>query len=117
MGACAAVFEAPRFFHEAAMTRSKHAYCKCDIPQEAMESLWQWTLETSRSRHVTLKEERRAVLLHVYDYSSVTSYLGLPWFHIGVEVCGKEISFGQNGVQLSWPGDFDPPRHKHVVLL
>jgi len=53
----------------------------------------------------------------VYDFSSVTSKIGLPLFHIGVEVCEREVAFGQKGIHFCFPGQYDPPKHKRVVLL
>mmetsp|Transcript_19134 Transcript_19134/g.58275 ORF Transcript_19134/g.58275 Transcript_19134/m.58275 type:complete len:239 (+) Transcript_19134:113-829(+) len=57
------------------------------------------------------------VLLHVYDICWLSSVLRMPFFHVGIEVCGTEVSFGETGIQLSWPGDFDPPLHRQTILL
>lgn len=92
--------------------------CGTNSPRMALDSLWQWTLEAPQRLPVLRKQETNwAVLLHVYDVSWITSYLGMPFFHIGVEVCETEVSFGQDGIQCFFPGDYDPPRHKQALLL
>lgn len=47
---------------------------------------------------------RHPVILHVYDLSYVSRIAGVPLFHFGVEVHGKEHSFGECGVTSCKPG-------------
>jgi len=114
---CTAACDADRGFHTAAMDHSEcQAVSPCGIlsAQEALVSLWQWALETPQTPR---SESGSEVRLHVYDVSWMTSLLGMPVFHIGVEVWEREFSFGQYGIQCSRPGCYDPPRHKQAIVL
>jgi len=98
----------------------EHADCRSacsNSPRAALVSLRQWALEASRSWQMTPLETEWAVFLHVYDFSPVTSFLGLPVFHIAVEVCDSEVAFGQSGIQVYYPGLYYPQMHLHTLLL
>jgi len=44
------------------------------------------------------------VFLHVYDINYLTRLSSLPFYHVGLEVYGKEFFFGTRGVQSCRPG-------------
>mmetsp|Transcript_20527 Transcript_20527/g.42573 ORF Transcript_20527/g.42573 Transcript_20527/m.42573 type:complete len:377 (+) Transcript_20527:70-1200(+) len=64
------------------------------------------------------KRTEAPVALHVYDASWLApADSSIPIVHLGVEVYGTEFFFGIAGVQCSKPGDYDPERHRHRLLL
>jgi len=74
-----------------------------------------WGLLSKGSSKAPLKEE--AIILHIYNYSWLTSVLNLPFFHVGVEVCETEVCFSQDGILLFCPGDYDPNNYRQPILL
>jgi len=95
-------------FDATTMDEINSTECQGACGQGSLVSMWQWTHE---------KHWSMAVLLHVYDISWITSSLGMPFFHIGVEVFETEVSFGKHGIQCFSPGGYDPPKHKQAILL
>jgi len=86
------------------------------------------TIETPRAdtvrtrRGVTSPRPRRyerpyEVTCHVYDTFWLTALLNVPAFHLGVEVLGTEFSFGDMGININRPGEYEAVRHRCALKL
>lgn len=56
------------------------------------------------------------VTLRIYHVAKVVKVVGLPLYHLGVEVYGCEHFFSANGVRWCEPGGYESPQHKAITL-
>lgn len=63
------------------------------------------------------EDRQLVVFLQVYHFHSMTKSLGLPIFHVGVEVGGCEVSFGTSGVRRNRPRSLQQFAHIKTVQL
>lgn len=63
------------------------------------------------------EEVRPTVQLQVYHFHGLSKSLGLPLFHVGVEVAGSEVFFGASGVCRCKPGALECYAHVKSVQL
>lgn len=87
-------------------------FCPADVAEDCTATLVEATrsgvtAELPAQRH----QARYHVILHVYDLSYVSRIAGVPFFHFGVEVHGREYSFGEAGITSCRPGA--NPHHVH----
>mmetsp|Transcript_48427 Transcript_48427/g.123253 ORF Transcript_48427/g.123253 Transcript_48427/m.123253 type:complete len:223 (+) Transcript_48427:57-725(+) len=64
------------------------------------------------------------VVLHVYDTEVVgvdskrlSTFSGLPIFHVGVEIYNQEFCFCTEGIVTHKPGHYDAPRHRCALQV
>jgi len=57
------------------------------------------------------------VTLHVYDFHTLTRMLGIPIFHLAVEVHGKEYFFSQEGIVWCPPAGHALHVHKKAIPM
>jgi len=95
-----AVYDVQRLLYAAAMAEIQPEGCHggCGTPlRVALDSLWHWSLGATRCHQGTATEAKWAAFLHVYDISWMTSCLGMPFFHVSVEVSDMEVALKQAG--------------------
>lgn len=68
-------------------------------------------------RRVCHGGSRHHVSLHVYDLSVMSRLIGIPFFHFGVEVHGREYFFGSRGIRCCRPGLNPRHVHREAVLV
>lgn len=63
------------------------------------------------------EEEGSDVILHVYDLHKMTKFAALAIYHTGVELHGRELAFGTDGIQWNKPACMGNHVHKRRVPL
>lgn len=61
--------------------------------------------------------DKGEVALHVYDLREMTGKLGIPIYHLGVEVSGKEYYFSTGGIARCSPGGHESHVHRRRLPL
>eukprot|EP00811_Abedinium_folium_P001779 NODE_11630_length_1274_cov_5.694856.p2 GENE.NODE_11630_length_1274_cov_5.694856~~NODE_11630_length_1274_cov_5.694856.p2 ORF type:complete len:202 (+),score=48.05 NODE_11630_length_1274_cov_5.694856:353-958(+) len=56
-------------------------------------------------------------ILHVYDVLRITRLAGVPLYHLGIEVYGREYFYSVSGVGYCVPGGHRWHVHKHTLSL